>query len=303
MKPENLNIVFIGAGKIAYSFAGALRSKGINLSAVISRSITSAQGLAAEYDIPLFSDQLCDIPDKSNLIILSVPDGELKQIARNFSKLKINFRKKTFIHLSGSLNTDVLKPLAVKGAKTASLHILQSFPIKTQIPLKGCFAAIETENKLVYTTLKALADRLELIPFRISSESKTLYHIAGVFASNFLAGNIFALDKNIELAGIKPDASSLFRPIIQTTLNNIRLNGPVKALSGPVERNDIKTIERHIKELKKKGDKFSKYIYLSYLAQSLLLIKISEIKKDDPENFKELNNRLVEELHKLVNLM
>lgn len=303
MKPDKLNITFIGAGKIAHSLAGALIEHGVCVSSVISRSLSSAKILAEKFNIPAYSDSVADINKKSNLIVLSVPDGELHSTAKKISKLDINFGNKTFIHLSGSFNINVLKPLAGKGAKTASLHLIQTFPIREQIPIKGCYAAIETDDKKIFNFLKSLAELLELIPFSITSEAKTYYHIATVFVCNFLAGNIFAADKNIDSTGIELKAKDIFAPIISTTLTNINNKGPIQALSGPIERNDLQTIKRHISGFKKAKGKINKHIHLSYLAQSLLLLQMAQIKKEDTASYEELNNSLVEELKKLVNLI
>ena len=308
MKPEKLNITIIGAGKIAYSLAGALIEKNIVVSSVISRNISSARNFADIFNIPSFSDKLELLNPKSNLIILSVPDKELSGISKYIARLGINFKNKTFIHLSGSLSIDVLKPLAAKGAKTASFHIMQTFPFKKQIPIKGCFSAIETDDKAVGNTLQLLSKKLELIPFAISSEAKTNYHIASVFACNFLAGNFFSSDYKITLTGIKPEAIELFEPILLTTLKNIKENGAVKALSGPVERNDTETIKRHISALRKKkgknnSDSIEKFIYLSYLAQSLILTEMASKKKEEEWKGAELKNWLVDELKNIVNLL
>jgi predicted short-subunit dehydrogenase-like oxidoreductase (DUF2520 family) len=72
----------------------------------------------------------------------------------------------------------------------------------------------------------------------------------------------------------KKNFFSVYQATINSTLNNIRKSGAAKSLSGPVERGDYETIERHLKALKKKD----KMIYISYVVQSLFLMNVSEEK-------------------------
>ena len=87
----------------------------------------------------------------------------------------------------------------------------------------------------------------------------------------------------------------------------MKVKGVVNALSGPVERNDIKTINAHISSLKKNGSRKTetgetdKLIYISYLAQSLVLAKIAEEKTGNNSEGEELKYCIVNELKKLVN--
>ena len=73
-------------------------------------------------------------------------------------------------------------------------HIMQTFPSKRIVKLNGCFAAIETQSKSAQKFLIELADRLELHVLSLSSNQKVNYHLAGVFASNFLISNLFLAD-------------------------------------------------------------------------------------------------------------
>jgi predicted short-subunit dehydrogenase-like oxidoreductase (DUF2520 family) len=71
----------------------------------------------------------------------------------------------------------------------------------------------------------------------------------------------------------------LISPILYSTLSNIKKSGAVNALSGPVERGDIKTIKKHLSVLKKDASKTNNNsLLLSYIAQSLNLLEVSEKK-------------------------
>jgi predicted short-subunit dehydrogenase-like oxidoreductase (DUF2520 family) len=52
-------------------------------------------------------------------------------------------------------------------------------------------------------------------------------------------------------------------PIVEETLNNIKINSVKNALSGPLERGDIEIIKKHLNTLKKHKNLFDIYKTLS----------------------------------------
>ncbi len=144
---------------------------------------------------------------------------------------------------------------------------------------------------------------LQLKPFRMRSEDKAYYHLAGVIGSNFLAGNLYNSEELLSLCGIdKKESLEILKSTIFTTLENTRKFGAANALSGPIDRGDFKTISKHISALKKlekikdKKDKAPKLLK-SYLIQSLLLLNLVEIKIGRlTENHLKIKKILIEEL-------
>ncbi len=193
------------------------------------------------------------------------------------SKLKLNFKNSLFIHFSGSEDISALKALHDKKANAAAFHIMQTFPSKKTVDIKNCYAAIEIKAKPVELFLNKLAVDLKLNPVEIDSNKKTLYHLAGVFASNFFTGNLYTSEFLLnKCTGNDINAQELLKPIINSTLLNIKNNGASGALSGPVQRGDIKTIKKHLSEIILLKNRELK---LSYITQSLNLLNL--IKDDD----------------------
>jgi len=270
---KKYRISLIGAGKIAYSLLAALNKK-YPVKAIISKNISSAKKLAYKFSIPVYADDLSKIPSDCDIIFFAIPDDQILLAAEKLSKLRINFSKKLFVHFSGSENISALKSLKKKGASVASFHIMQTFPSKKLVNIAGCNAAIESENKKNREILFSLAASLGLKPFAINSDEKVSYHLSGVFASNFLVGNIFCAEN---IFGQRSGANifNMVEPIINSTLNNIKKNKAVKSLSGPIERGDLKTVKAHLKSLSGRNKKLYK---LSYISQSLILIQIAQKK-------------------------
>lgn len=111
---------------------------------------------------------------------------------------------------------------------------------------------------------------------------KTLYHLASVFSSNLI---LALLDISIDLLntyGIYEDEAKEL--LYKLVFNNLKtaFNRPIKdALSGPVERCDIKTIEKHIDALGKlniEKKESIENIILIYKGLSQVLVEIEKTK-------------------------
>lgn len=274
MEKNKLNLVIIGAGKIAGTLVPSLLAVDCNISAVISRSKNSARELAEKNGIKIFSDNYADIPKEANFFILSVSDSAIAEAADQLAEADINFKSSSFIHLSGSLNSSELNLLAAKGGKTGSLHIMQSFPDKESRCVMGAYSAYEAADEELEKTLLSLCDDLKLHPFRIDPANKFLYHLCGGYASNFFAAQFYFLRKNFSEMGIPEDKMyDIFLPMIRSTIWNIEKLGWVKSLSGPVERGDVNVIKGHLEALKGDGVQLK-----FYAAGSLALLETAKEK-------------------------
>ena len=273
---KKLNIAIIGAGKISSSLAGALEETGQHIEVIVSRNKSSARILADKYDIKKYSDRLSDIPESINFFIIAAPDDAIFNIASELSELPLQFEKSHFIHLSGSRTSEELDPVKKRKAGTGSIHIMSTFPSKRRRKIAGSYAAVETESKSSERLLYNFARELGLIPFTISCENKSFYHLAGVYASNFFTGQIYEAEKLLTgTLNDKNNALKILLPIIKSTLANIRNMGTAGALSGPVERGDAETVRKHLSSLKKKKDPL---LLLNYASESLILLEVSEKK-------------------------
>jgi predicted short-subunit dehydrogenase-like oxidoreductase (DUF2520 family) len=295
-------IAIIGAGRIAYSLTSALLKEGYIVDVIISRKYDSAKALADKFGVKKYSDDITLISKSVNVFFLTVPDSEIKKTAIQLSKLKLNFSTTFFMHFSGAEDIGVLGPLKLKGGKTGSLHLMQTFPSKNIVNIKNVNSAIETNDDSVYKYLLQLCSDLQLVPFRIDSKDKAYYHLAGVYASNFLAGNLFNAQKLLSLNNIDEQKYfNILSSTIHSTLQNVKTVGPAKALSGPVDRGDIKTIRKHIASLKKKnknsnGNYFSS-LFNNYIIQSLNLINLVEEKHGElNQSHQDIRKLLVREL-------
>ncbi|MEJ2194774.1 MAG: DUF2520 domain-containing protein [Ignavibacteriaceae bacterium] len=298
-------VVIIGAGRVSYSLASALSKSGYNIISIHSRDINSARELAKKFRVSQFSNGLNNISKSARIFFLSVPDGQISIVSSKLSKQNLNFKQSLFVHLSGAENISVLGTLKRRHAKISSLHPMQTFPSKKIVNLKGIHTALETNDEAAYKLLLQISKDLQLVPFRVDSKNKSYYHLAGVYVSNFLAGNLYIADKLLSLNKIEGEKHfDILHSTIISTIKNIEKVGPANALSGPVERGDLQTIKNHISSLKKLRKKpLSNYhstILKNYLIQSLGLIDLVKDKKGGLDNsHRKIEEMLVQELNSL----
>jgi predicted short-subunit dehydrogenase-like oxidoreductase (DUF2520 family) len=274
-------IAIIGAGKIAYSLSSALKKSGYDIQVVISKRLSSAKSLANKFSIPQYSNSLKKITDEADVLLLTVPDGEIKKVADTLSILKRDFKNCICFHFSGVENISALKSLQRKGCSTGSLHIIRPFPSKNIVDIRNSPASIETENKKAKSFLLQMCRKLKLKPHFISSDEKVFHHVAAVHSSNFLVGNMFNAFNLISTKSKYP--KSILRKTSQSALNNVFKLSPAKALSGPIDRGDVYTIEKHLKAFDKKISQVKvkrkfKLLRKNYVLQSLLLLYVAEKK-------------------------
>ncbi|HZW38441.1 MAG TPA: F420-dependent NADP oxidoreductase [Ignavibacteriaceae bacterium] len=292
---QNQYVSIIGAGKISYSIANLFLQNKIKILSIISRSKESADKLAAKFKINISSNNYNDLDKNTSIFILAVPDNEIETIAEHLAKQNINFKESLFIHLSGAQDISLLKALKDKGAAIASIHFMQTFPTKEIVDLKSEYVVIETDEDEVFNFLFELSVRFNLKPLKLNSSEKTLYHLSGVFACNFLLSNLYLAELTYKDLSISENIP-MFRymdNIITNTLKNAKENGAANSISGPIVRGDLDTIKKHIEVMQKPEYKNSNIIEM-YIVQSEMLLKILEQKnKGLTESQKNIRDYLI----------
>ena len=302
---ETLKIIVVGAGRVSYSILHNLKKKKIIPYCIVDKDLEKSKEYAALFKASFYSDNFKYL-EQDCFCILSVPDNEIKKIASKIAKLKLNFDNLFFIHTSGSHTIDDLSPLSRLGAGVGSFHPMQTFPNKKVVSMKGVVAGIEFSNASIKKILLEFCNILNTIPIELNKEQKEIYHLMGVFASNFLIGNLFLISQlsqkykipihsladsaqDTTNTSMEKDLYNFLKPILMSTLKNIEELGISAAVSGPIERGDVKTIVKHLKKLKNVKNPFYPLEITSYIVQSFSLLKLLENKEIEiSENQKEI---------------
>jgi predicted short-subunit dehydrogenase-like oxidoreductase (DUF2520 family) len=248
MKPS---FAIVGCGKVGTALAICLTRSGYPSAGFASKSLSSARHVADMVHSDHFSDVSWDITRHADVVFITTPDSAIKDTCKTISQNTGFADNAVVMHCSGALASSVLSSAKTCGAWIGSMHPLQSFAsadYKTN-PFQGISVSLEGEGPAV-NIAKTIVTDLGGTVVTILTEAKTLYHASAVVASNYLVTLLDLAIRLIEEAGInRQDAFNLLRPLIDGTLSNIKKVGIQKALTGPIARGDIKTVEKHVEEI------------------------------------------------------
>ncbi len=163
----------------------------------------------------------------AELVLLCVPDRAIAEVAAEIEP------GPWVAHVSGGTPLAALDPHAAR----FSLHPLQTFTLdRGPEQLDGAWGAVTGETDEAVETATALAEILGLRPFVLADESRALYHAGAAIASNYVVTLRRAAGELLAAAGAPPGAlDPLMRRVIENEFQ----------LTGPIERGDWETVERH----------------------------------------------------------
>lgn len=250
MTSRKEHIVIVGAGALGQVLALRLAERGYPIEAVISRREHKARELAERVNAPVSSSTWTSVPDAFDALFMCVPDDAIPGVAQNLASTSIAWSGRVVAHTSGVLTTSVLDCITDRGASPMGFHPLQTFSAGS-LPgaFEGIFIGLEGDRATVEFG-KRLATDLGAQPLVIPPGAKARYHLAASVISNFSVTLAAMVEEIVQTVGYDwSEASQFFGPLVQATWNNLRLAAPGQALSGPIVRGDVKTVERHLKAL------------------------------------------------------
>ncbi len=284
-----MNISIIGAGRAGTALAYLLQKKGDNISAVASRSQESLNR-AKKYLDSHFTHNIFEAASRGELIILSVNDDNISSVCMNLADNEAFKENSVVAHLSGALGLNVLEPAKRIGCHVGSLH-----PIQTLADVDGAIANLPgsyfglTGEEHSVEVLREVISKLGGIAVEVKDEDKALYHAAACVASNYLVAMTYAAGKLYQKStrGQSIDLSALW-PLIEGTVANLKRSGPVKALTGPLSRGDIKTIEKHLTSINNKTPEWSNFYRNLGLATCQVIKERKDLSLEKIEQLEEI---------------
>lgn len=243
--------------------------------------------------------------DDCSIIFICTPDSEISRIVNELKKKVYDLNKKYIYHTSGAFDSDLLKPLEKKGAYTGTFHPVQTFEQEVRTynnRFSGIYIALEGSAEAVKKA-KGISHTLRAKTVILSKEDKILHHINSVIASNYMVSFLYQIEKisqslsNIysakkgRLIGFKKNTFfGIYKPLIEQTLKNIEGKGFSGSLTGPIARNDLKTVIAHIKKIGEKIPELLPFYALMGTETVKLALKNKNIKEQDAKILlKELN--------------
>ena len=146
------------------------------------------------------------------------------------------------VHVAGSRGLDVFDPLREvrPDVRVGALHPLQTFPSTAAglERLAGSWAAVAGDPEVV-----DIAKQLRLEPFEVLDAERTRYHATAVVAANHVVALLGQVERLAASCGVPAEA---FGPLVIASVENALRDGAAAALTGPVERGDVGTVEAHL---------------------------------------------------------
>lgn len=216
----------------------------------------------------------------TDILIISTPDQEIRSSADKIATFK-NLPS-VALHLSGSLSSDELSALRVRGVSVGSMHPLVSLsdPVRgsknfadAYFCLEGDEIALEAANEIV----GVLGGR----PFTIDTSLKPFYHASAVMASGHLTALLDSAFEMLTECGLSLEkAREILFPLIDSTIANLRDQPGERALTGPFARGDLDAFHRHLASFEGKLDPKIRDVYLALAARSVDLARRADHRRE-----------------------
>ncbi len=276
-KTRTMRIGFIGAGKAGWTLGKYFADKGLSLSGYYSRHKDSAEG-AARFTGSSAFDTPSALVQASDVLFITTPDAAIRDTYLSVAGAGI--AGKQLCHCSGALSAaDAFPDIRAYGAWGYSIHPL--FPISSKTgsyqEIGSAYFSVEGDPEHLEewkSFFEALGNPVKLL----SAAHKTAYHAACAVASNLVCGLIAGSTALLSTCGFTEEQALLaLEPLITANIRSILRTDPATALTGPVERCDIETVQKHLSCFEDAVDREC------YRAVSLKLIGLARKKHPDTD--------------------
>ena len=277
-----MRIGFIGAGKVGFTFGKYITTKMVvskpehiqlEVSGYYSAHSESAAD-AAEFTETVMYNSLEELCSNSEVIFLTVPDGQIGEVWRRLKDLDI--RGKIICHASGAMTSDIFSGITEAGAFGYSIHPMYAISSKYESykEVDNSFFTVEGDDRYadrICSVIETLGNRC----VKISGKDKVKYHSAAVFASNLVTGLLATSQELLRQCGFsEEEAQMAIMPLFLGNAENAAAKEPADSLTGQVERCDIETVKKHMAVLS--GDELQ-----AYTAVSRCLVPVAQKKHPD----------------------
>ncbi|MBX2918662.1 MAG: DUF2520 domain-containing protein [Ferruginibacter sp.] len=249
-----MQVVIIGSGNVATVLGRVLVKNNHKVLQVVSRHPEHAKTLADELGCT-YCDMDGSINTGADIYIVAISDGALYGM---HTKLKLG--KKLIVHTAGSVPLEVLKDVS---ENYGVLYPLQSLRGELN-DIKEIPFLIDGNTVETFTLVQDFAKSISSMVVKATDEERLKLHVAAVVVSNF-SNHLFALAE--EFCQKEHVNFKLLTPLILETAQRTATHSPANMQTGPAMRNDVFTLDKHLRLLT--NHQKLRYIYLK-LTDSIL---------------------------------
>ena len=223
-----MDIVFVGAGRLATNVARALKAQGDHrVVAVYSRTLASAEALVHAVG-GMATDDIASLPLTADAFIIAVKDDALPAVV---DRLQQGREGQLFFHTAGSV------PMSVFGTHEPCgvFYPMQTFSKERQVDFSRVPLFIEGSSEQALAVARAIAQPLSSPVYELSSEGRRRLHLSAVFACNFVNHCYDMAAQLLQPYGVP---FSVLLPLIDETAEKVHAMSPREAQTGPAVRYD-----------------------------------------------------------------
>lgn len=262
---NTLEVNIIGAGKagatLAILFSGLDQ---IKINTICDCDSTKLSAIYDKVKADKFTTQINELK-YADIYFIATPDDLIVSTCAEIIATLSSEQHPIFVHCSGALPSSILHGVITDGCYAASVHPVKSFaePEQAAKTFAGTYCGLEG-SKTAVDTLKSIFESLDANCFDINPEKKVHYHAAAVLSCNYLNVLVELGLQTYAKAGIDRNVSMhILEDIAKETIGNIFSSSPAEALTGPIARGDISTIQKHIMAFDNEADQNLLSIYRS----------------------------------------
>jgi len=271
-------VAVIGPGRVGTALALALPSPAYEVVAVAGRSPESLGSFRARFPAAAAAP-VTEAARDVDLVLVCVPDDAIAGVARAAAAADGVAEGSRWVHVSGGLGPDVLRPAQLAGASVAACHPAMTFPDPDRglARLPGASWAVTADSEEALGWARVLVTDLRGSPVTVPARSRTLYH-AGLTVGSNATATVVTLARDLLLGAGVEDPGRFLGPLVTTSAGNAAERGAA-ALTGPVRRGDAGTVTRQLAELRAVMPEAVE----AYLALSRLMLRHARRAGLDPE--------------------
>lgn len=238
-----MNIVLVGAGRLATNLGLALLGAGHCVTEVFSRTGANASSLALRLRAKAFTD-ISLLSRNADVYIVALSDNAIKGIIPRLCQTR---EDALFLHTAGSMPLTLFQGYA---KHYGVLYPMQTFSKEKTVDFHTIPCFVEGNNRETLQRTTALAKTICRDVYAMTSAERQYLHIAAVFACNF-ANHCFALAEDVLQRHGLP--FSVMLPLIKEAVNKVTSLSPRQAQTGPAVREDYNVIDKHLAMLQESG--------------------------------------------------
>lgn len=231
--PADMDIVFVGAGRLATNFACALHEQGHSIVAVFSRTLHAAETLADRVGAKA-TCHIDDLPRKADAFVVAVKDDA---IATLLPQLSAGREQCCFFHTAGSVPLSVFAGVGIR--HYGVVYPMQTFSKERLVDFSVIPVFIEGNDEQAVLTARWLATSVSQHVQVLPSAARKQVHLAAVFACNFVNHCYELSAQLLEEQGL---SFSIMHPLVEETARKVMELHPHDAQTGPAVRYDQQVI-------------------------------------------------------------